>query len=458
MRPLIRQAGLILALALSAWGQRAPIEGSWEGVIQSVMGKLRIRIHVTRSPDGTLSGKMDSPDQGAFGLPVSSVTFETGVLKWELKMANASFEGKLNEAGSEIEGKFKQGMELPLTLKRFEGSPEPNRPQNPKPPLPYRSEDVTFASKAAGVTMAGTLTLPPGRGPFPAVVLITGSGPQDRDESLMGHKPFLVLSDRLTRGGIAVLRYDDRGVGKSSGSFAKATSADFAEDAEGALEYLQSRPEIDAKRIGLAGHSEGGIIAPMLAARRSGIAFVVLLAGTAVPGADVVLEQGQRMAELAGAPEAARKQGREKQLEIYEALRASKDDAGIEKQLKALLGDEPAAQAQIRQVLSPWFRYFLFYDPAPALAKLKCPVLVLNGEKDVQVLADQNLPPLEAALKKGGNRDYRIVRLPGLNHLFQTAKTGLPAEYAQIEETMAPSMLEALTLWIRQHTGLESKQ
>lgn len=459
MSAMIRVAALLLFCLPLLTAQSSPVEGSWEGTLKLPAAQLRLRIHVKAGPGGALAGTMDSPDQGALGLPLSSVTFAGGTLKWEMSQIRASYEGKLNEARTEIEGSFTQGMALPLTLKRLDAAaaaaPGPKRPQEPKPPYPYTVQDVSFPSKAPGVTLAGTLTLPAGNGPHPAVILISGSGPQDRDESLMGHKPFHVLADHLSRRGIAVLRYDDRGIGKSTGSFATATSADFSQDAEGALEFLMARAGIDAKRVGFAGHSEGGIVAPMVAARRAGVAFVVLLAGTAVPGSDVILEQGQALAKAAGASEAQLQEARAKQLEFTKVMAESGGTAELEKRLRQFLAGAPNAEAQIKQLTSPWMRYFMTYDPAPALAKVKCPVLALNGEKDLQVLPDQNLPVLKAALEKGGNKDVTILRLPGLNHLFQAAKTGAVSEYAQIEETMNAAALDAAASWLRKKTGLE---
>lgn len=457
MCAFFRVFALIVFLLTPLAAQTSPIEGSWEGALQLPTAKLRLRIHIKRASGGGWSATADSPDQGAFGLPVSSVTFADNTLKWEMSQLRASFEGKLNDTGTEIAGNFTQGMAMPLTLKRLDAAAAagPNRPQEPKPPFPYKFEDVAFPSKAAGVTLAGTLTVPPGVGPHPAVILITGSGAQDRDESLMGHKPFWVLADHLSRRGIAVLRYDDRGTAKSTGSFATATSVDFALDAEGALDFLKARPAIHPRKIGFAGHSEGGIIAPMVAARRDDIAFVVLLAGTAVPGADVILEQGQALARAAGATEEQLKQARELQSKFNQAVREISDTASLEKRLREIMAGVPNAEAQIRRVTSPWFRYFMAYDPAPMLTKVKCPVLALNGEKDLQVLPDQNLPPLKAALDKAANKDVTIIRLPGLNHLFQAAKTGAVSEYAQIEETMNPAALDAVASWLRKHTGLE---
>jgi pimeloyl-ACP methyl ester carboxylesterase len=299
------------------------------------------------------------------------------------------------------------------------------------------------------VTLAATLTVPQGKGPFPAVVLITGSGPQDRDESLLGHKPFLVLSDYLTRHGIAVLRADDRGTAKSTGDFSTGTTADFATDTEAGIIYLRTRPEIDPHKIGLIGHSEGGVIAPMIAARNKDVAFIVMMAGTGVPGDAVLVAQGEAI-QIAGGmspDEAAKKAAKEK--EILTLVETEKDEAVLEKEMKEkMAGDIPENQmgAQIKQVTSPWFRYFLTYDPAIALRKVTCPVLAMNGSLDKQVLPDQNLPAIRKAL--ADNPRAEVDELPGLNHLFQTAKTGSPSEYAQIDETISPVALDKMASWI----------
>jgi pimeloyl-ACP methyl ester carboxylesterase len=309
---------------------------------------------------------------------------------------------------------------------------------------------VAYENELAGIQLAATLTIPPGQGPFRAVVLITGSGPQDRDESLAGHRPFLVLSDYLTRRGIAVLRADDRGVGKSGGKFAAATTADFATDTEAGVAYLKTQPEIDPKKIGLVGHSEGGIIAPMVAARDSDVAFIVMMAGAGVPGDQILAEQSLLISEAGGKsrPEAEKNAARER--EILTLVKQEKDNAALREKLAALI---PRAQVdtQLGQIASPWFRYFIAYDPATALRKVACPVLAINGEKDLQVPPRQNLPAIRKALEAAGNKDFEIAELPGLNHLFQTAKTGSPAEYAQIEETISPVALEKIAAWILKH-------
>ena len=449
----------LAASIVSAQPPAVPVAGSWEGTLDAMGTTIRIGVAITRQSDGTLTGTMNSPDQGAYGLPLTAISFTDRVLKFTLKIASGTFEGTLNDAGSEIAGTWQQALlVLPLTLKRVDTLSRPNRPQEPKPPFPYRSEDVTVANAAANVTLAGTLTLPDGPGPFPAVVFITGSGPQNRDEELLGHKPFLVLADYLTRRGIAVLRYDDRGIGKSTGDFGAATSEDFAGDALAAWEALRARTDIDPRRIGLLGHSEGGLIAPMLAARTPGIAFVVMLAGPGVTGEQIMLNQAALIMKANGASDAAIVANADVQKQIFTILREETATPRIIERLSAILvpGPKEASAALVKQSSSPWMRYFALYDPAPALAKVTCPVLAMGGELDLQVPVDQNLPAIEAALKKGGNKDYSVVRLPGLNHLFQTCKKGTPGEYVQIEETMSPVALDTIATWVRKRTGLDT--
>jgi pimeloyl-ACP methyl ester carboxylesterase len=452
------------------------IDGSWLGTLELSGGiKLRVVFHIVNTEDG-LMATLDSPDQNVKGIPVTKVTRDGTTLKIAIEKINGVFEGRIAPDLSSIDGNFTQGVTTPLALHRLKDQSELElrRPQNPTKPYPYRDEDVSYVNKVQNVTLAAiltippgdedvydnklqnvtlaaTLTLPPGKGPFPAVVLITGSGPQDRDESLLGHKPFLVLADYLTRHGIAVLRADDRGTAKSTGNFATATTADFAPDTEAGIAYLKTRPEINHHKTGLIGHSEGGIIAPMIAARNPDVAFIVMMAGSGVPGDEILVAQVQAIAEASGqSHEKAVKQGA-KEREILTLIETEKDPAALEKELKEkLAGEAPESQiaAQIKTLTSPWFRYFIAYDPAIALRKVTCPVLALNGEKDTQVPPQQNLPAIRKAMEQAGNKHFEADELPGLNHLFQTAKTGSPNEYLQIEETISPVVLDKISTWI----------
>jgi fermentation-respiration switch protein FrsA (DUF1100 family) len=429
------------------------IDGTWLGTLDAGGVKLRVVFHITNTEDG-LQATMDSPDQDMKGMPTTSVTHTGPSLKIDAKNINGTYEGKISADLSSIEGSWSQnGASLPLVLKRTkdEAILEPKRPQVPVKPYPYREEEVSYDNKVQSITLAATFTIPQGTGPFPAVLLITGSGPQDRDETLLGHQPFLILSDYLTRHGVAVLRADDRGTAKSTGVFSTATSADFATDVEAGVAYLKTRSEVNRQKIGLIGHSEGAIIAPMVAVRNKDVAYLVMMAGTGVPGDQVLVAQGEAI-QIAGGtkPEAAAKDAAKRQ-QMIKLIETENDQTVLEKELtEKMKGDVPEAQIgmEITQMTSPWMRYFLTYDPSATLRKLTCPVLVLNGSLDKQVLPDQNLPVIRKALEEAGNKHFEIDELSGLNHLFQTAKTGNPAEYSQIEETMSPIALEKVATWI----------
>jgi pimeloyl-ACP methyl ester carboxylesterase len=444
------------------------IQGIWQGSLKAAGSELRLAAKIS-GEGNALTGTLDSVDQGVKGLRIEEVTFKNDALRLNLKGFKAGFEGKMSKDGNEIAGHWKQGgLEFPLTFKRVAKVAELNRPQEPKPPYPYAEEEVVFENNKAGVKLAGTLTLPRSKGPFPVVLLITGSGPQDRDETLFSHKPFKLIADDLTRRGIAVLRVDDRGVGKSTGIHGTATTSDFAEDVEAGVAYLKSRLDINAREIGLLGHSEGGIIAPMVAARSKDIAFIVMLAGTGVNGEQVLYYQGQAIMKAMGASARDLAWQRTIQEILFQTMKREPDNAVAEKIVReawakemAQLTDEEKKEAQrmnaamdvqFKRVLGPWFRFFLTYEPAAALKKVQCPVLALNGEKDLQVDPKQNLAAIAAALKAGGNKDFTTALLPGLNHLFQTCKSGAVTEYGQIEETMAPAALERIATWVVRHT------
>lgn len=432
--------------------------GTWLGVLDVGPVKLRLAFHVEQQPDGSLRATLDSLDQGATGLPVDRATLTGSTVRFELTRLHASFEGKLE--GDTLVGTFTQGQPLPLALSRVDRIDEPKRPQLPSRPFPYQELEVSIPVAAAPldpkragemITLAGTLSLPAGEGPFPAVVFVTGSGSQDRDETIMGHKPFLVISDALVRRGIATLRLDDRGVGKSAGTAERATTLDFVEDVRSELGWLAARPEIDRRAIGVLGHSEGGLIAPIVASKDDRARFIVMLAGPAMTGEQILYAQEALLARLRGASEAQIRQDRAAAERLYRQLRTAKTDTAADAAVDAFIASDPRQRAEREagraRLRSPWLRTFLALDPVPYLEKVRVPVLALAGELDLQVPKD-NPPIIERALRRGKNRDATVQLIPGVNHLFQHGKTGAPFEYGTIEETFAPEALQRITDWV----------
>jgi pimeloyl-ACP methyl ester carboxylesterase len=436
-------------------------EGVWWGTLQAGAQRLRVVFRLQRDADGQLRGTIDSLDQAATGIPISEITVEGNTIRVRSDAVQGEFVGALSEDGKQIVGTWKQGgQELPLTLTRGE-PPTPKRPQEPKPPFPYRTEEVRIPHLKERFELAGTLTLPESKPPFPAIVFFTGSGAQNRDQEIFGHKPFLVLADYLTRAGYATLRMDDRGVGGSGGDLRTATTLDFADDALAGVRYLQKRKEIDRKRIGLLGHSEGALVCAIAAAKAPReVAFLIMLAGTGVPGEQILYRQAELMSRKAGLAEPLIERNRALQQRVFEILKRERDDAKAQDAIyEAMLqslgaganlpeNQKAALRAQAANYISPWFRAFITLDPAPYLRKVRCPVLALNGELDLQVDPEQNLPAIERALREGGNKRITIRRLPNLNHLFQKARTGLITEYTEIEETFNPNALEAIRKWL----------
>jgi pimeloyl-ACP methyl ester carboxylesterase len=466
LRALMVAAALLLFAAYAHAQQPAQMAGIWQGALElPAGGRLRLVVKI-REEGGALTGTMDSIDQGARDLPIDSMQLENRRLTFTMRAIGGRYEGELAASGDELVGTWSQGGgNLPLTLRRDSNVPVVARPQEPARPLPYREEEVAYDS-APGVRLAATLTLPPGRGPFPAVVLITGSGPQDRDEAIAGHRPFYVLADALTRRGVAVLRADDRGVGGSTGSIAGATTTeDFATDALAGVRFLAARPDVRRDAIGLLGHSEGGLVAPLAATRAApeagAITFLVLLAAPGVPLGDILAEQQRLILGAQGAP-ATMIEANAGVLERLIAIAVEEPDGErATAAMRTVLTDSIAAlpasvrpgasaqvEAQVQQMSSAWMRWMLAYDPIPALRALEIPVLALFGERDLQVPPAQSKAPLEAALRAAGHPASRVVELPGLNHLFQAAATGSPAEYASIAETMNAAALELIGSWV----------
>jgi hypothetical protein len=461
-------AFILLASLSSLTGFSQEITGHWNGILKIPGTELRLVLNISKTGSG-YSSTMDSPDQGAKGIPVTSTTFANSIFKFEIASLSVKYEGVLGKDDL-IVGNFKQGSySSPLNLTK--GKVEKTkliRPQEPALPYPYHSEDVFFENNAAKITLAGTLTLPKKEGHFPAVILISGSGPQNRDEEVMGHKPFLVISDYLTRNGIAVLRFDDRGTALSKGNFSTATSLEFSTDVEAAVKYIQSRKEIDKNKIGLIGHSEGGMIAPLVASRSKEISFIILLAGPGIPGDKLLLMQNELIGKAEGLSDEVLKKSNIINKGAYDIAKKSTNMEVLKTDLNAffkealkdsVLSNKPTSMNQndfikfhVSQIANPWMIYFLNYNPALALAKVKCPVLALNGEKDLQVPAKENLQAIKMALTKGGNKNVTVKELPGLNHLFQECKTGSPGGYATIEQTFAPTALAEISNWVQTQT------
>ncbi|WP_227982966.1 alpha/beta hydrolase family protein [Nocardia spumae] len=428
----------------------AVIAGDWSGVLP--LPDQALPIGVTFTADGATASV---PVQHIYDLPLERVSTEPDAVTFALPglPGDPFFHGRYARPGDDITGTFTQfGHDIALTLRRGK-VPAPPRPQEPNPPWPYTAEEVSYRS--GDITIAGTLTKPRGPGPYPTVVLITGSGPQDRNEEIAGHKPFLLLADTLTRAGYAVLRTDDRGVGGTGGLLDTASYMDLTDDIMAGLTYLRGRPDIDGDRIGLLGHSEGGYLAPLAATRPdSRLAFVIMMAGPAVPGSEVLLEQNITLLKRENADrETVRSQVG--YITTLTTLIRNADEQQIDrfatKHNNSLPPDQRQPQSAIDQLTTPYFEALIDYDPTPALRALRIPVLAFYGTKDVQVPAEQNAPAAQAAL--AGHPNARVHVFDGLNHLMQPADTGSPKEYPVIETTIAPEVLSYLTTWLGTHTA-----
>lgn len=437
-----------------------PVEGIWQSALERHGLRLRLQLHVSHDTDRQLIAALDSLDESVSGLPAIDVTLSDAAFHFEVPAFGVTFDGTLDSTKNTLKGKWSEsGSDTALEFKRSDDPFPLRRPQNPSPPYPYREEIVSFANAPANVQLAGTLTLPKDSGPFPAAILVAGSGPHDRDENLASHKPFFVLADFLTRKGIAVLRYDKRGIGASTGVLDSATTLDLASDTQAALAYLQTRKDIDQKKIGLIGHSEGAMIAPYVANRSQNVAWVVLLAPPATNGEATLINQSSLIVQVGGLSEPQLLASLTFDRSAYDIVRKEKDPVVIADKVKILVKNSgldsalppEALEAQLRMLTSPWFRFFLDYDPLPVLQALKTPTLALYGQKDLQVPVKFNLAPTQKALEDAGNKDFLVREIPDLNHQFQHCFTGSPTEYAAIEETFSPDALQIVADWIAQH-------
>lgn len=456
---------LFILLSIQTFAQH-DLSGIWSGKLELPnSASLTIVFNLSVDTNGNYSSTLDSPDQGAMGIQTESTEIKEDSIFINVPVIKAVYKGKILFDEKKIDGIWSQaGMNLNLLVSKTDKIELPKRPQEPKEPYPYNSEDVLFENEVDNIVLAGTLTYPKEGKLFPAVILISGSGGQNRDEEIFNHKPFLVIADYLTRNGIAVLRFDDRGIGQSTGKQEGATSEDFAKDVLAGVKFLKERNEIDRTKIGLIGHSEGGIIAPLAAVQSTDIAFIILMAGPGVPGYTILSAQNELIMRSEGVSEDEIQKSLKSQQEVFSILKNSSTD-NLEKELrdklsseyqsltdeeKAKLGDSITyIDMQTKILSSPWFKYFLNHDPASVLVKVKCPVLAINGENDLQVPPKENLSAIKTALEKGGNKNFEVLELKGLNHLFQTSDTGKISEYGQIEETISPLALQTILDWIK---------
>ena len=450
---------IIVLISTITFGQE--ITGKWYGALNIPGNQLPIELNITKTDKG-FTTTMDSPSQKAFNIAVPTTTFENATLKFAIPAGKIQYEGILN-SDIKIVGFFTQsGQKMKLDFSKTASEEVVlKRSQEPVKPYPYYSEDITFENKKDGITLAGTLTLPNKEGNFPVVVLISGSGGQNRDEEILGHKPFLVISDYLTKNGFAVLRYDDRGIASSKGNYATATTLDFSYDTEAAVTYLLTRKEINKSKIGLIGHSEGGVIAPMVASRNKNVNFIVLLAGTGLRGDKLLLLQQELIAKSEGGTDVEIKKNKVLNTKIFNLIIKSSDDEKLKNDITTLLKQNPLDNLPnemtqedyinfaLNQYTNIWTKYFIKLDPSVALKKVKCPVLAINGSKDLQVPSRENLEIIKNSLIKGKNKQISITEIPNLNHLFQETTTGSVSEYEKNEQTFSPIALKEILTFLK---------
>lgn len=450
----------VLCSFLAAAAQESPLAGYWRGAIQT--GGRTFTFVFTFSMDAQkgIQGFLDLPEQDEQNIPIDEITITGNKIYLDMKKIRRKYEGEISADKKKIVGVYirSNGTRLPLTLERADSAFSMKRPQMPQPPYPYKEEPVVILNADDQTKLAGALTIPDGTGPFPAVILISGSGAQDRDETISGHKPFLVLADSLARRGASALRCDDRGVGESGGEHLAATTAVRAADVGWMIEYLLTRKEIDRRRIFLLGHSEGGVMASLAASRNPLVAGIILLGAPGLSIEENLYLQNALIRKAEGASDGAIAQADILQRRIFSVVKEVLDDEEARVKLRGIYSSnmyERLTDSQKRSIderiatlLTPYFRDIIKCDPAVALSKVSCPVLAIIGEKDLQCPPKENIPALEKALRAGNNRNFRVIEMPGLNHLLQSSTSGAMSEYASIEETISLQALAAVSNWL----------
>jgi len=437
------------------------VEGDWQGSVSDGTSELRIIIQIVKRGNG-FAGTFQVPDRSADILPMKTIIVQNESMHFSFDATTVWWEGKLNDAGTQLNGIWSNGVgTFTLNFTRNGVATERTRPQEPKKPYPYAEQEIRFTNFQTQFKLGATITLPSTPGPYPAVVLLSGTGQLDRDAKLYDHKPFWILADVLTRRGIAVLRIDDRGVGSSAGEADRATIPDYASDLVAGIAYLKTRADIKHDKIGLVGFGEGGVIAPMAAVESKSVAFIVLLADVGVDGRKTLIARSDAQSKTDGATEEELKAYRHFQMRALSLLVADHNPASANAALATAITQEIAKIPEARRpkVLgvmyemansysTPWMRSFIALDPTPTLAQITCPVLALHGDKDSEMSADLHLHAIETTLKNAGNKDVTATTIKGVNHMMQTCKTGATTEYQELEETLSPLVLKMVGDWI----------
>jgi pimeloyl-ACP methyl ester carboxylesterase len=460
MKKLIILGLTVLCPFIAVAAQEGFLVGYWRGVIQAGGRKFTFVFTFSADSQKGIQGSLDLPEQSEQNIPVDEIKVTENKIYLDMKRIQRKYEGEIGADKNRIVGLYirSDGTRIPLTLEKTDSAFSMKRPQMPRPPYPYKEDPIVIVNTDDQTKLAGTLTIPDGAGPFPAIILISGSGAQDRDETVFGHKPFLVLADYLARWGAAVLRCDDRGAGESGGEHLAATTAVRAADVGWMIDDLLARKEIDRKRIFLLGHSEGSVIAGLAASRKPLAAGIILLGAPGLSIEENLYLQNTLLRKAEGASDAAIAQANILQRRIFSVVKEVTDDEEARAKLRGIYssnmyerltdGQKKSIDERIATLLTPYFRDIIKSEPSIPLSKVTCPVLVIIGEKDLQCPPKDNIPALEKALRAGGNQKFRVIEMDGLNHLLQRSTSGSMSEYASIEETISPQALTAISDWL----------